>query len=244
MLTTGLIAASVVVVGAGAVCVAPQARQVWAVGRLRALARQRRMVCLTYDDGPGPQLTPRVLELLASTGTRATFYLLGRRVPGAPELPGRVAAAGHEVAAHSMWHRHAWKTSPWGAYADVEEGYAALAAWVGPRGRFRPPYGKVNIGSWLALARRGAPMDWWTIDSGDTWAQLPSPQSVAGRVAAEGGGVVLLHDFDRESGTGGGSGGDRAKFVLETTEAVIERAGREGMVLGTMSDLNREPTSR
>lgn len=239
MLTTALIAGSVVIAGAGAVCVAPQGRQIWAVGRLRTLARQHRMVCLTYDDGPGAQLTPRVLELLASTGTPATFYLLGRCVAGAPELPGRLLAAGHEVATHSMWHRHAWKTSPWGAYADVEQGYSALAAWVGPQGRFRPPYGKLNLGSWLAVHRRRAPIDWWTIDSGDTWAQIPSPGSVADRVAAEGGGVVLLHDFDRE-----GRGGERAKFVLETTEAVIERARREGMVLGTMSDLSREPTSR
>ena len=54
-----------------------------------------------------------------------------------------------------------------------------------------------------------------------------------------GGGVLLLHDFDRESGDG-----ERAKFVLQTTEAVIGRARSEGLVFGTMSDLEQEPTSR
>lgn len=234
-----VVIATTACVSAGTAFFLPQARRVRAVPRLRERARRRRMVCLTYDDGPGPKLTAQVLDMLKGAGVPATFYLLGRRAVLAPELPARAVAEGHEVGAHTMWHRHAWKSTPWGAYADVEAGYEALAPWVGPAGRFRPPYGKVNIGSWLAVARRGAPMDWWTIDSGDTWDRPPAAEQVADQVVQAGGGVLLLHDFDRESGDG-----ERAQFVLQTTEAVIGRARREGLVFGTMSDLEQEPISR
>jgi peptidoglycan/xylan/chitin deacetylase (PgdA/CDA1 family) len=225
-------------VSAGAAYVLPQARQARAVLRLRNLARRRRMVCLTYDDGPGPILTAQLLDLLRAAGVPATFYLLGRRAVLAPDLPARAVAEGHEVGAHSMWHRHAWKSTPWGAYMDVQAGYAALASWVGPSGRFRPPYGKVNLGSWLAIACRGAPIDWWTIDSGDTWDHPPSPEQVAERVVQAGGGVVLLHDFDRDA-----VDGKRSQYVLQTTDAVIAYARRAGLVFGTMSDLEHEPAS-
>ncbi|TVQ58844.1 MAG: hypothetical protein EA379_12480 [Phycisphaerales bacterium] len=232
---TPLLVGACAVAAIGAANYAPQAEQIVSTRRLRDRVKRRRMVCLTFDDGPGPTLTPRVLEVLREEGVRATFYLLGMRLPGAPEMPARLTAAGHEVAAHSMRHRHAWKCTPWAAYEDVVAGYDALREHLGPAARFRPPYGKLNAGSWLALRRRRAPVDWWTIDSGDTWPTPPSPESIAERVVRDGGGVVLLHDFDRQ----GGGREERAAFVLETTRLVIRRSKDAGLTLGAMSDLHR-----
>lgn len=237
MLTTGIVTGSIIAGGTAAL-LAPQFRQLRSVDRLRTKSRRQQVVCLTFDDGPGATLTPKVLDLLRSSDVRATFYLLGFRAQAAPEVADLVVAAGHEVGAHSMWHTHAWKTTPWRSYADVEAGYRALEQWVAAGGRFRPPYGKMNLGSWLAVHRRRAAIDWWTIDSGDTWPELPQPDEVADRVVREGGGVVLLHDFDREQDQE-----RRSRFVLETTEAVIRKARRAGLRLGTMSELNRESTS-
>lgn len=219
---------------AAAICgvVAPQAARPRCVRRMAECARRAGLVCLTLDDGPGPELTPRVLELLARHDVRATFYLLGFRADAAPDVADRVRDAGHEVGAHTMWHKHAWKSAPWTSYADVVQGYRTLAPWLSPSARFRPPYGKLNIGSWLAARRRGAPIDWWTIDSGDTWAEPPAPESVAERVVRERGGVVLLHDFDRDV-----DGTARADYVLRTVDMVIRRSREAGLSFVTMSEL-------
>lgn len=190
------------------------------------------MVCLTFDDGPGPDLTPRVLRLLADHGVKATFYLLGFRAEAAPEIADLVRAGGHEIGAHTMRHLHAWRSAPWASFGDVRRGYRTLKPWLGESARFRPPYGKLNIGSWAAAAQQGAPIDWWTVDSGDTWDDLPSPEPAADRIVREQGGVVLLHDFDRAT-----NAGVRADYVLRTADMIIRRARDSGLRFGTMSDL-------
>jgi peptidoglycan-N-acetylglucosamine deacetylase len=83
--------------------------------------------------------------------------------------------------------------------------------------------------TWWALKRRGAPIAFWTIDSGDTWATLPDPQSIANRVAREGGGVVLLHDFDRSA--------NRQRYVLRSTELLLKTSRREGLVIQLFGSL-------
>jgi hypothetical protein len=91
------------------------------------------------------------------------------------------------------------------------------------------------LAGWWEAHKRGARIAWWTIDSGDTWAQLPTPQSVADRVARAGGGVVLMHDFDRCQ--------ERMEFVLTTTKLLLQTAKREGLHVCRYSDLFRsEPT--
>ncbi|MEW6252352.1 MAG: hypothetical protein AB1716_17070, partial [Planctomycetota bacterium] len=93
-----------------------------------------------------------------------------------------------------------------------------------PRPLYRPPYGKLNLASWLALRRRGARLAWWTVDSGDTHRTLPDPAAVVERVRRAGGGVVLMHDFDRDPP----NDVPRAAFVLRLTELLLQAAGREG----------------
>ena len=194
----------------------------------RALAHrcaERRALCLTFDDGPGPGLTPRLLEVLASLGVRATFFLLGSRAGAHPEVVGAVAAAGHELASHTHEHRNAWKTSPWAAVADVRRGYESLSRWIAPNAMFRPPYGKLTPWTAREVARRGARVGWWTIDSGDTWRQPPAPSAVAEAVETAGGGVVLLHDFDRETP----DANERAEHVIAVVRQCVEAARRMGL---------------
>jgi peptidoglycan/xylan/chitin deacetylase (PgdA/CDA1 family) len=229
--TAAVIAASLCGAGAlGACFLAPQAARPGAVRALRERCRARRAVCLTFDDGPGPLLTPRVVDALRSAEAKATFYMLGFRAQAAPEAVDMLAIAGHELGTHTMHHHHAWKCPPWTAARDVREGYEALARWVAPSGRFRPPYGKMSIGAWAALRGRGVRPDFWTIDAGDTWPTLPAPRRVADRIAREGGGVVLLHDFDRAV-----DAERRAAFVVAAVETIAHVARREGLTFMTMS---------
>lgn len=203
----------------------------------RALKRQcarHRTLVLTYDDGPGRDLTPALLGLLESWETKASFFLLGRRAERDPHLVDQLVQNGHEVGCHGYVHVNAWKTWPSHAITDLCEGYRALEPWIKPDGPFRPPFGKLSISVWRELRRRRAFVPWWTIDSGDTHARLPSSQSVADSVAQAGGGVVLMHDCDRESYQQPMA---RAAFVLRTTELLLETAKREGLTVCRYSDL-------
>ncbi|WP_187369030.1 polysaccharide deacetylase family protein [Baekduia soli] len=201
------------------------------IAALRARCRAQRVVVLTFDDGPSRELTPRVLDVLADHGAQATFFALGQRAAGAPEVLDRVRAEGHEIGAHTMNHRNAWRTPPWDALRDIREGYGALAPWVATDGRFRPPHGKQTGLTRRAVRRRGAPVAWWTVDSGDTHTQLPAPDAVVRRVLAEGGGVVLAHDH------GAGRPAERQEFVLEVTGRLLRAARAGGLHVRPLRDL-------
>lgn len=228
----GAITGGAIMALVGAAHVAPQMLRPGAVARMRTLCRRKGMLCLTYDDGPGPDLTPRVLDVLARHNARATFFLLGVRAEYRPDLADRARRDGHEIGCHSARHLHGWKTTPGRARDDVESGYHMLERWTTPSGRFRPPYGKLSTGQYLALRRRRAPIDWWTIDSGDTKAAPPTPESVWGAVERDGGGVVLLHDMDREA-----DHANRAAYVLTLTELLLSKASVAGMRIDTLTSL-------
>jgi peptidoglycan-N-acetylglucosamine deacetylase len=169
----------------------------------RALDVPRRLtglpgVALTFDDGPHPEGTPAVLELLAREQLRAAFFLVGEQVERRPELAARIAAAGHLVALHGHRHQLQLRMRPAQAEADLRRGAAAIEDAVGAPVRWhRPPYGIYS--PWgLELARSAgmAPLLWsrW----GKDWRRLTTPARIAARVTREltPGDVILLHDAD------------------------------------------------
>jgi peptidoglycan/xylan/chitin deacetylase (PgdA/CDA1 family) len=175
----------------------------------RALAIPRRSVlpgtvALTFDDGPHPEGTPAVLEILAAAGVRATFFLVGEQVLRAPALAGEIVAAGHAVALHGHRHRNLLRVPPQALAQDLDRGADAVAQAAGVEvGLHRPPYG---IYSWTALhavRRRGwAPVLWsrW----GHDWRRRVTPAAIAAEVTAGvgAGDVLLLHDADDYSAPG------------------------------------------
>ena len=83
-------------------------------------------VYLTFDDGPDPEWTPRVLDLLAEAQVRATFFVVGQSVRAAPVLVRRIAADGHEIGNHSYSHRHPWAMREADARCEVRDGVPVL----------------------------------------------------------------------------------------------------------------------
>lgn len=236
MITAALAASVSVPAFAAGWFVAPMVARRRQERRLRALCRARGRLALTYDDGPGADLTPRLLELLESRGCRATFFVVGARAAEEPALVDRIAAGGHEVACHTHEHLNAWRALPWRSVRDVRAGYESLSRWVPGDGPFRPPHGKMTLATWVALRRRRAPIGWWTIDGGDVDEMLPSPDEAAARARAYGGGVVLLHDADREP--------ERDEFVLESTRLLLDSAADEGWEVRTFGELAGEGAAR
>lgn len=206
-----------------------------------ALSRRCRKMgamVLTYDDGPGAILHPELLKLLRSHKVKATFFSLGRRAEAHPGLMEAAIADGHEIACHGFNHPHPWKSWPWVSDRDIRMGYQALSPWAKPDALFRPPHGKITLFTLLALLNRKSPIVWWTHDSEDTCAgSLPAVGNLVKSVVGYGGGVVLMHDFDRR----GDSAALRHEFVLETTASLIEGAARAGLRIMTAGELLRQP---
>ncbi len=223
------IASAGVVAGGAGLCIAPMAGRVLEQRRLRRLCAQHRAIVLTYDDGPSRDATPRLLDLLGAHKARATFFALGRKAESDPATLDRAVREGHEVGCHSYRHVHPWKALPWKPANDVSQGFRALAPWVARDGLFRPPYGKLSPFSWAVARAGGARLAWWTHDSGDTWEDLPRTGDVVDAVRRDGGGVVLMHDLDRDE--------PRVGYVLELTERLLELSRAEGFRVLTQGGL-------
>src|ERR1700722_7522815 len=109
---------------------------------------------LTFDDGPHPQGTPAVLEVLAHTGVSATFFVVGEQVRRNPALLGEIRAAGHQVGLHCDRHRNLLRLAPWQVREDIRRAHDAIEqAGGGTPTLYRPPYGGLNAAA-RAIARR------------------------------------------------------------------------------------------
>ena len=161
-------------------------------------------MALTFDDGPHPEGTPAILELLARHRATATFFVVGEQVRKRPALVARVRAQGHQVALHGDRHRLQLRLGRATLLDDLQRGTAAIEDAVGERPRWhRPPYG-IYSPSGLAAARAAGlePLLWsrW----GKDWRGLTTPARIARR-ALRGllpGDVILLHDADFYSSRG------------------------------------------
>lgn len=170
--------------------------------RLLRTCQRHRLIALTFDDGPGRQLTPRVLDRLAATGVPATFFVLGRAIDNHLDLIARMRADGHEIGSHGEDHTDHLRSLPWQGIRDTELARRRLLALLrhdAPRIAFRPPHGRMNLLSLAYVWLRRMPVAGWTHDGFDTRLLVDVPPAVtAASLRRTGGGVLLLHDFDRQ----------------------------------------------
>jgi len=207
----------------------PAAWKIKDIKRLSEKCERERLLALTYDDGPGRELTSRLLKLLEKYEVKASFFLLGRRLRNSVDIPEKLINAGHELGCHSQNHLNAWKIFPWRALKDIKNGYKTLDNWISDSALYRPPYGKITLPVWWMLKQKHAPLAWWTDDCGDTWKTLPVPEEIVKKILKKGGGVVLMHDFDRDS--------ERMDYVIKTTELLLEGAKEEGIQVIKLGDI-------
>jgi peptidoglycan-N-acetylglucosamine deacetylase len=179
-------------------------------------------VALTFDDGPHPEGTPAVLELLREAGARATFFLAGEQVERRPALVAEIVAARHRVELHCHRHRNQLRLAPGSLLDDAERARAAIEEAGGQAvADYRPPYGIFSASGLRAVRRRGwRPVLWsqW----GRDWDAGATPASIARRCTATvgDGDVILLHDADYYSAPGSWARTVAAlPAILETLEA-------------------------
>lgn len=181
-------------------------------------------VALTFDDGPDPEVTPRVLDLLDRHAARATFFCIGELVERHPELTAEIALRGHRVENHS--HRHLNRFAvlgPAGVAREVDRAQEAIAAVTGRAPElFRPPAGIRSPLLEPVLAKRGLWLASWTRRGYDTVRS--DPERVLGALVRglAPGDVLLLHD-GRAARTRAGE-----PVVLAVLPRLLDRLSADG----------------
>jgi peptidoglycan-N-acetylglucosamine deacetylase len=156
-----------------------------------------RRIALTFDDGPDPRWTPRVLSLLGALDVRATFFLVGERAAREPETVKTVAAAGHEVGSHGWSHRSLWLCGPRRTADEIDRAQATLTALAGTPPRvFRPPWGMVNAALFPLLRARGLRPVFWSIQPEGLRPAPAEAQAAYVLRRAHPGAIVDLHDAE------------------------------------------------
>ncbi len=164
-------------------------------GARSRLARGESGVAITFDDGPEPEHTARILDVLAERGARATFFCVGDAVRAHPDLVRRMVADGHRVGSHSQRHLHSRELRLVDRVREFRAGRRELEEVVGHRVRlFRPPHGDIDFATAVAIRVAGLRCWLWSVDPGD-WRPDARAAAISNDVArARSGDVVLLHD--------------------------------------------------
>lgn len=171
---------------------APSAQ--WVCRVFTHFATDRPEICLTIDDGPDEEDTPRILDLLDRHGARATFFLIGERAVRHPDLVAEIRRRGHEIGHHTHTHplESFWCAGPLRVRAELD-GSLPLFQSVSSRW-FRPPAGIKSFFLARALAERDLRCVGWSVRSRDTMSR--DPGAVAERVMkrVQPGSIVLMHE--------------------------------------------------
>ncbi|WAP59956.1 polysaccharide deacetylase family protein [Streptomyces sp. S465] len=189
-------------------------------------------VALTFDDGPDPRTTPRFLRVLDELEVRATFFVLGEGVTRFPRTTLEIVRRGHELAVHGWTHSRPWLPAPARDAHEVARTARALRLATGAAPRwYRPPYGILTGGRWLAAARAGLTPVLWSAWGRD-WSADATARSVLATVRRDlrGGATVLLHDTDRAAAPG------CWRATLAALPAVVAECRAAGWEVGPLAE--------
>ena len=174
-------------------CLPPQ----WLLTRgPRHASNERPRLALTFDDGPHPVYTARLLDVLRTAGLSATFFVVGRNAAQHPKLIERMADEGHELANHTWSHGEPAQTSPRQFLDEVQQTDDLLRNLTGTVSRaMRPPKGNLNWTKLSGLWRQGKTVALWNVDPRDYCMNNAGEMAVwTAQYAPRDGDVLLFHD--------------------------------------------------
>ena len=186
----------------------------------------KKYIALTFDDGPS-KYTQDILNILNEKGVHATFFNLSEQGTEFPDQEKAVAAAGNEVASHSVSHKYLPKLSRDDLRKEINDSFAPIEANTGGSGRmFRSPYGAFEAQQWVDSTDLISMNVLWSIDTED-WRR-PGPDKIHDAVLghARNGSIVLMHD----------GGGDRSQDI-EALPRIIDDLKNEGFTFVTVSEM-------
>ena len=202
------------------------------VTRLPEAAGIRGQVAITIDDGPDPEVTPRVLDLLDAHGQRATFFCIAERVLAHPALAREIVARGHSIQNHTARHRHNFSfLGPRGFASEIARAQDILAETTGQRPTcFRAPAGLRNPFLEPVLHRLGLSLVSWTRRGFDT--REGDPAKVMARLGRnlQARDILLLHDGNAARTP------DGTPVLLEVLPLLLERLRAGGLRAVTLPE--------
>lgn len=196
------------------------------LGRIES---DRKVVALTFDDGPNPDATPRILDTLAEKGVLATFFVLGSHAERWPDLVRRMSHEGHQLGNHGYFHRKLHFRSPSYVSRDIRLGIRAIRRAGAPAPQyFRAPHGFRSPWTTPIAKSYGERTVGWSLGVFDS--DCPGVDEIVRRTidGVTPGSIVLLHDGDGYNPTG-----DR----LQTAAAlphIIDRLAGKGYEFATL----------
>lgn len=203
--------------------------------RLPAAACARGEVAITLDDGPDPEVTPRVLAQLREAGARATFFCIGQRLRRHPELVRAIVDGGHLIANHTEHHSHRFAfLGPAGFRREIEAAQRTIEALAGQRPRFfRAPAGLRNPLLQPVLAALGLQLTAWTRRGYDT--VRGDADRVFGVLTRDlaAGDILLLHDGNAARTAAG------EPVVLAVLPRLLARLRERGLTPVTLSEATK-----
>lgn len=199
---------------------------------VRRVATDEKIVALTFDDGPHPTETAKIIELLDSYGAKATFFVVGQNAELYPDALRMAAASGHEIANHTYSHLSLSKCSSDKIKSEISRAEDAIFSVSGARPRlFRPPEGAIS-GSIISASREmGYDVVLWNINTRD-WAHRGT-EEIVGNIKKNiaPGSIILFHDY---------IGGER--HTRDVLSVILPYLSSLGYKFVTVSDMLRKTT--
>ena len=203
--------------------------------RFLANIRKSGYVCLTFDDGPNPVSTPKILQILRQEGIKATFFLTGENVEKNPDIASQIVNEGHEIGQHGHCHIHPWKCWPLHSLTDLIKGSHTIRQHV-PYEKpllLRPPYGKFTLITLSYVLFTRKQLAFWDIDPQDYNPQSANTivKHVMTRISAYT--TILLHD--------GRYGHDvTTNATVSAVSGILMEAKKHGIAFATVSEALRD----
>lgn len=191
-------------------------------------------VSITFDDGPSPEFTPQVLDILGRYGVKATFFVIGRMAEQHPDIIRRMAQEGHDIGNHTYHHFNLILLDQAKIEAEIAHGEAAITAITGRRPElFRPPRGLYTNKIRRRVLERGYRIILWTVSAAD-WGPI-NVGAIIFRVMCftRRGSIILFHDGGAIVRRHGGS----RRRTVKALPVVIERLRRKGFEIIPVSEM-------
>ena len=196
---------------------------------LGKIGSDRKVVALTFDDGPNPDATPLILDTLREKKVRATFFILGSHAERWPELVRRISREGHQIGNHGYFHRKLQFKSPFYVSRDIRLGIRAIKRAGAPAPKyFRAPHGFRSPWTTPIASSYGERTIGWSLGVWDS--DRPGVDEIVKRTleGVEPGSIILLHDGD-----GYNPDGDRTQTAAALPQ-IIDRLKEQGYEFATL----------
>jgi peptidoglycan-N-acetylglucosamine deacetylase len=204
--------------------------------RVRQYHSTTREIAFTFDDGPDPTYTPKLLDLLKQYQIKATFFVLGSKAEKYPQLIQRMHQEGHLIGIHNYVHKSNWFRFPWVVCRELDYSSFIIEQLIGVRPiYYRPPWGLLTIFNFGL--RKHFEFVLWSLMVGD-WRSKGGCEKIKRRLLQNisPGDIILLHD----SGDTWGADPDAPSYTIEALEEVFREVKSQGYNCVRMDDIRPE----